>query len=147
MEYSCQYSDQVRKKHKTWHDGELKFTKSSKRLALYSVEEKKKLLLSSTMITNSRDLERILDPGRFNVEEHRVFGRYVVIVNGTASKPSVEPQRTGGSDPLALSMKPFKKPRTVANRPSLRHRVVKQREEPADKGRRIRRVCHQPIML
>ncbi|CCE92431.1 Mte1p TDEL_0E01880 [Torulaspora delbrueckii] len=145
MEYSCQYSDQVRKKHKTWHDGSIKFIKSTKRLTLYSLDQRKQSL-SSTFMTNSRDLEKVLDPRGFDVEEHRVFGRYVVIISGILrNSESGGHHRTSG-DPLALRMKPFKAPRTVANRPLVRHRVVIS-QPVGGRSRRIRRVCHQPIML
>lgn len=146
MHYSCQYSDQVRKKHKTWHDGELKFVKSTKRLTLYSVEDKKQPL-SSTFLTNSRDVDRVLDSRGFDVEEHRVFNRYVVIVTGVLREPASQQTQRAGGDPLALSMRPFRAPRVVANRPVVRNRVITRAAKPVGKSRRIRRVCHQPIML
>ncbi|QLL33193.1 hypothetical protein HG536_0E01040 [Torulaspora globosa] len=177
VEFTCQYSDQVRKKHKTWHDGRLKLIQSAKRLMLYSGEDKK--LLCSTIMTSERELQRILEPEDFGATEHHIFGRYVVIIcervgeheeptERKATEPPVmakrplakvpsrkllkSPVASHGDHPLALKMNtPFKPPRSTAkaNRPSIRQRAVREEQRPAGtKARaRIRRVKHLPIML
>ncbi|QLQ80750.1 hypothetical protein HG537_0E01030 [Torulaspora globosa] len=175
LEFTCQYSDQVRKKHKSWHDGKLKFVQSAKRFMLYGEDDKK--LLSSTIMTSERELHRILDPDDFGTTEHHIFGRYVVIIcekvgeheefsETKASDPLVKrpvvkvlprtilkPSAPNhGDHPLALKMnRPFKPPRitTQSNRPSIRQRVVRTGPlATVTKARaRIRRVKHEPIML
>lgn len=159
VEYTCQYSDQVRKKHKTWHDGKLKVVQPSKRLTLHSLSNK--TLLSSTIMTSDRELERILDPGDFGTAEHHIFGRYVVIIcekegeqeETRAAEPPVRrilAKPTSSNDhPLALRMnKPFKPPRRTlqGNRPSIRQRIVRIDQRQTHRAR-IRRVSGEPIML
>ncbi|CAB4252574.1 similar to Saccharomyces cerevisiae YGR042W Putative protein of unknown function [Maudiozyma barnettii] len=78
VEYSCQYSDQIRKKHKTWHDGKLKYYAANNRFMLYP--EESNVLISSNFITNSRDVSTILDAEGFNTVEHKIFSRAVVII-------------------------------------------------------------------
>lgn len=79
IEYNCQYTDQIRKKHKAWHDGKLKYFHVNSRFILYSIDDGK--LLCSAFITNVRELENILDPVGFNLEEHRIFGRFIIVIS------------------------------------------------------------------
>lgn len=78
IEYSCQYSDKIKKKHKTWHDGKLKYFEANKRFLLYP--EDSNVLISSNFITNSREVSTILCPDGFNTNEHKIFSRAVVII-------------------------------------------------------------------
>lgn len=128
-EYQCQYSDQVRKKHKSWHDGVLKY--KSGQLILY-IDDGGKL---ATVRKSSRELERILDPNRFG-EELRLSSRYVVTIESALEqRPS-----------LALKMKPFKA--TISNRPSRRRIPQLQHRQNADSRRsRIRHVETKPIVI
>ncbi|SCV15122.1 uncharacterized protein CGFF_05262 [Nakaseomyces glabratus] len=89
QEYCCQYTDQVRKKHKTWHDGKLKFYTENNRFILYSDPDS--TLLSSAFVTNSKELESILDQGSFGSAEHRIFGRYIVILEDLISEQHNDP--------------------------------------------------------
>lgn len=116
-EYECQYSDQVRKKHKSWHDGVLKYKNGQ--ISLHA-EDGTKL---TTVRKSSKELERILDPGRFGEEQH-LAARYVVTIES-----SKEQQRPS----LALKMQPFKTP-TMNNRPSRRRIPPRPRNIDANGG-------------
>ena len=78
QEFICQYTNQVKKKHKVWQDGRLKFFVASKRFMLYN--EDGDTLLSSNFITNEKELNNILDRLSFGTAEHKIFARYVVII-------------------------------------------------------------------
>lgn len=78
IEYSCQYSDQIRKKHKIWHDGKLKYYQVNSRFMLYP--EDSNVLIASNFISNQREISRILDTEGFNTVEHKIFSRAVVII-------------------------------------------------------------------
>lgn len=194
IEYNCQYTDQIRKKNKAWHDGKLKYFHANTRFTLYSIDDSK--LLCSAFITNAKELEGILDPAGFNLEEHRIFGRYIVVISDkiceydgevmSQDNTNTEHQTKNahpkdeirqnhkvvrpfkisnnkGGDSLALKInKPFKPPRKICkesksivdtlNRPNIRKRDAFKRETHAVKvlttnRRRIRQVCHQPIVL
>lgn len=84
QEYSCQYTDQVKKKHKTWQDGKLKYFSANNKFILYSDPDA--TMLSSGYITNSKDLRIVLDPAGFGHSEHKIFGRYVVIIEDLVSE-------------------------------------------------------------
>lgn len=107
VEFACQYSDQVRKKHKAWHDGKLKLVESAKRLMLYGEDDKK--LLSSTIMTSERELQRILDPDEFGATEHHIFGRYMVII---CERIGEQEEPTTATDPPKMVKRPLP-PRTV----------------------------------
>ncbi|KAL3232506.1 hypothetical protein RNJ44_04422 [Nakaseomyces bracarensis] len=77
-EYSCQYTDQIKKKHKTWQDGKLKYQSENNKFILYSDPEA--AMLSSGYITNIKELDLVLDPAGFGSSEHKIFSRYVVII-------------------------------------------------------------------
>lgn len=99
-------------------------------------------MLSSTFVTNQRELDKIIEPEGFNVNEHHVFGRFVVIITDLireydgAIEKEANPRTTKVSkplksakqqsflhnhrtsrpdgDPLALKMnKPFRPPRII----------------------------------
>ena len=77
-EYSCQYTGQIRKKHKSWHDGKLRYYEANNRFQLFDEEGKQ---LSSQFITNKRYLADILNEEDFGNKEHRIFGSYIVIIS------------------------------------------------------------------
>ena len=97
VEYSCQYSEQVRKKHKAWQDGKLKFYEANNRFLLYN--EDSNTMLYSTFITNSKIVAAILNPQGFGTSEHKIFGRAVVIITDVLReyKKEVRSQLAGGS--------------------------------------------------
>ncbi|CAR25349.1 Mte1p [Lachancea thermotolerans CBS 6340] len=78
-EYYCQYTDQLLKKHKTWHDGRLKFFELNKKFQLFTVDDN--VLLGSGFVTNVRRLERILSESFFGKEEHKIFSQFLVIID------------------------------------------------------------------
>lgn len=148
-EYECQYtSDQIRKKHKCWHDGKLRLRDDGK-VMLYAEDGSK--------LSVKRDISKWLDPEKFN-QEFQFCSRFVVIITAQDEKPS-----------LALPMKPFKTPRALApratrpaaqparlrklaTRPARRSRVVQQGQTPAPPPTRrarsrIRHVQAEPIRI
>ncbi|AET40533.1 Mte1p Ecym_6142 [Eremothecium cymbalariae DBVPG len=78
MEYHCQYTDQLRKKRKAWHDGKLKYFQLTNKFQLFTEGG---ILLCSEFVTNSRQLGNVLDQEGFGNVEHRIFGSYVVIIS------------------------------------------------------------------
>lgn len=105
-EYSCQYTDQIRKKHKTWQDGKLKYFSTNNKFTLYSDPDS--TLLSSGYVTNSKELGIVLDPAGFGRTEHKVFGRYVIIIEDllteyggkTTSRAKMNPQKPESKLPI-----------------------------------------------
>ncbi|CAI4062242.1 hypothetical protein SKDZ_07G2940 [Saccharomyces kudriavzevii ZP591] len=79
VEYECQYTDQLYKKRKIWHDGRLKYFQINNKFTLYT--EKDNILLASEFKTNSKELRGILNPEGFDIEEHRVFSQFLVIIS------------------------------------------------------------------
>lgn len=77
VEFSCQYSDQVRKKQKVWHDGKLRHYQINNRFLLYTTDD---VLLSSVFVTSSKELKIYTDEDNFGIVEHNIFGRFVVII-------------------------------------------------------------------
>lgn len=77
VEFSCQYSEQVRKKQKVWHDGKLKYYQINNRFLLYTEDD---TLLSSIFVTSAKELNVYIDEENFGVVEHNIFGRYVVVI-------------------------------------------------------------------
>lgn len=77
-EYYCQYTNQLWKKHKTWHDGKLKYFLLNNKFQLYTVEDN--VLLSSEFVTNMHQLQHILDSTGFGAEEHKIFSQYIVVI-------------------------------------------------------------------
>lgn len=144
-EYSCQYTDQIQRKHKSWHDGKLKYSSKNSRFTLYSIEETPKIL-TNAFVTSSKDVHKYLSPQGFNLDEHQIFGRYLIIINERIgeNKNEVEsrspvqggnetvPVLTGsananlpvkfrrtGDDPLALKMnRRFVPPRLLKMQPA-----------------------------
>ncbi|SCU77514.1 LAFA_0A02058g1_1 [Lachancea sp. 'fantastica'] len=78
-EYYCQYTDQIHKKHKSWHDGRMKYYQLNHKFQLFSLEGG--MLLGSTIITSSRRVEHILNANGFNKEEHKIFGQFLVLID------------------------------------------------------------------
>ncbi|CAL9728908.1 hypothetical protein MOUN0_F01486 [Monosporozyma unispora] len=78
VEYSCQYSDQVRKKQKIWHDGKLKYFQINNRFMLYTEDN---VMLSSSFVTNSKEVSAYLDEEGFEITEHKIFGSFVIVIN------------------------------------------------------------------
>ncbi|AAS51034.2 ACL194Cp [Eremothecium gossypii ATCC 10895] len=78
VEYFCQYTDQLRKKHKVWHDGKLKYYTLTNKFQLYT--EEGGTLLGSEFVTNSRQLAHILDERGFGAEEHHIFAAFLIII-------------------------------------------------------------------
>ncbi|SCU90566.1 LANO_0D09208g1_1 [Lachancea nothofagi CBS 11611] len=78
-EYYCQYTNQLHKKQKSWHDGKLKYYQLNQKFQLYTIEGG--VLLSSGFITNLQRLEYILDDSGFNKEEHKIFSQFLVIID------------------------------------------------------------------
>ncbi|SCU78891.1 LAME_0A06282g1_1 [Lachancea meyersii CBS 8951] len=79
QEFYCQYTDQIHKKQKAWHDGRMKFYQLNHKFQLYSMEGG--MLLDSAFITNSRRVDHILDESGFNKEEHKIFGQFLVMID------------------------------------------------------------------
>ncbi|CAR25985.1 ZYRO0A12892p [Zygosaccharomyces rouxii] len=138
-EYECQYSnDQIRKKHKCWHDGKLKL-RSDGKVALCDEDGSK--------LSVKREMGRWLDPKKFN-QEFQFCSRFVVAITSLDEKPS-----------LALPMRPFKTPRTLPigrpakpagpARPARRTKVLQlqQSQMPSRTRARIRHVQVEPIRI
>lgn len=79
VEFTCQYTNQIRKKHKIWHDGRLKYFELNGRFLLYS--EVDNVLLSSSFKTNKKEIDCILNQEGFGNDEHQIFGQFLVIIN------------------------------------------------------------------
>ncbi|AMD21826.1 HFL030Cp [Eremothecium sinecaudum] len=77
IEYQCQYTDQLLKKRKTWHDGKLKFFRLTNKFQLFDEEG---VMLSSDFVTNSKKIANICDEEGFGVVEHHIFSSYLVII-------------------------------------------------------------------
>lgn len=78
QEYTCQYTDQIKKKHKVWHDGNLRYIESNNKFILYS--ENSRTQLANKVVPNAKEANKYLDPDGFGDSEHRIFGSYLVIV-------------------------------------------------------------------
>lgn len=78
VEYSCQYSDQVRKKQKVWHDGKLKHFQINNRFILYTEDG---IVLSSSFVTNRKEVAEYISEENFDIVEHNIFGRFVVVIS------------------------------------------------------------------
>lgn len=78
VEFSCQYSDQVRKKQKVWHDGKLKYFQINNKFMLYTEDN---VMLSSSFVTNTKELNSYLNEEGFEITEHKIFGSFVVVIN------------------------------------------------------------------
>ena len=98
IEFSCQYSDQVKKKHKTWHDGKLKYYEYNNRFMLYP--DGSNTLICSTFITNSKVVTSILNSQGFGTSEHKIFGRAVVIITDLIREYRKEIQHQKSDDSL-----------------------------------------------
>lgn len=98
IEFSCQYSDQVKKKHKTWHDGKLKYYEFNNRFMLYP--DGSNTLICSTFITNSKVVTSILNSQGFGTSEHKIFGRAVVIITDLICEYHKEIQHQKSDDSL-----------------------------------------------
>ncbi|SCU80617.1 LAMI_0B03158g1_1 [Lachancea mirantina] len=98
-EFECQYTNDVHKKRKTWHDGKLRFHESNSRFQLYS--EQDNVLLGSEFVTNAKQIEHILDFKGFGSEEHKIAGRFLVIIQEFYGKCTIgkDGQRQNGSVP------------------------------------------------
>lgn len=105
IEYNCQYSDQIRKKHKTWHDGKLKYYQANNRFMLYP--EDSNVLISSNFISNQREISTILDTQGFNTIEHKIFSRAVVIITDVLREydREVQIQKAGQSQTFGMQRK------------------------------------------
>ena len=105
IEYNCQYSDQIRKKHKTWHDGKLKYYQANNRFMLYP--EDSNVLISSNFISNQREVSTILDTEGFNMVEHKIFNRAVVIITDVVCEydREVQIQKAGQSQTFSMQRK------------------------------------------
>lgn len=90
IEFSCQYTDQIRKKHKIWHDGKLKFYELNNRFQLFAEEDG--IQLCSCFVTKQKDVDFILDSTGFNSEEHKLGGQYLVIIDEKIAKYKREVQ-------------------------------------------------------
>lgn len=130
QEYCCQYTDQVRKKHKTWHDGKLKFYTENNRFILYSDPDS--TLLSSAFVTNSKELESILDQGSFGSAEHRIFGRYIVILEDLISEQHNDPS-SAVRKPVVKITKKFHVPNLETTSPlKINNRLISGRFSSGD---------------
>ncbi|CAL9734128.1 hypothetical protein MOSE0_D05270 [Monosporozyma servazzii] len=78
VEFSCQYSDQVRKKQKVWHDGKLKYFQINNKFMLYTEDN---VMLSSSFVTNPKEITAYLDEEGFEITEHKIFGSFMVVIN------------------------------------------------------------------
>ena len=103
IECSCQYSDQIRKKHKIWHDGKLKYYQVNSRFMLYP--EDSNVLIASNFISNQREVSRILDTEGFNTVEHKIFSRAVVIITDILCEYDREIQLQKAEQSQNVSMK------------------------------------------
>ncbi|KAG0671120.1 hypothetical protein C6P41_000794 [Kluyveromyces marxianus] len=90
-EFNCQYTNQLRKKHKTWHDGRLKYYEENNRFQLFAEDGRH---LSNKSITNSKQLADILNGSGFGNTEHRIFGSYFVIITELTATHEVEALNT-----------------------------------------------------
>ncbi|CCF58988.1 hypothetical protein KAFR_0F03920 [Kazachstania africana CBS 2517] len=100
-EYSCQYTDQLRKKHKIWHDGKLKYFQLNGRFILYT--EADNVVLASEFITSSKDLEKILNPDEFGVAEHHIFSKFLIIISDILCTYDKEVQINAFKDKRSIS--------------------------------------------
>ncbi|KOG99540.1 Mte1p DI49_2005 [Saccharomyces eubayanus] len=121
VEYECQYTDQIYKKRKIWHDGKLKYFQINNRFMLYT--EKDNILLTSEFKTSSKELKAILNPEGFDIEEHRIFSQFLVIISGIIDEYDRDIQVTAShvrTDPPILSVQK-KQPASSECVPTLNH--------------------------
>ena len=119
QEFICQYTNQVKKKHKVWHDGRLKFSVASKRFMLYN--EDGDTVLSSNFITNEKELSNILDRSSFGTAEHKIFARYVVIIQELVAEYD--------KDTRLHKMRETTKTGNVPHRPTKRRKLISSSDE------------------
>lgn len=137
VEYHCQYTDQLRKKHKAWHDGKLKYFQLNNKFQLYTLEDN--VLLSSEFITNLKQLDNILDESKFGSEEHQVFSQYLVVISEIDCEYDRE---LNGFNHNAVTTKKSVQPATVASSGCMRSNtanLTSTRSEPTGKLR-VKRV-------
>lgn len=77
LNYACQYTDQIRKKRKIWHDGKLRYYSSLNKFQLFSSEGG--IMLASDFVTNTKQVAQILNKNSFG-EEHQIFSSYLVVL-------------------------------------------------------------------
>ncbi|EJS43645.1 YGR042W [Saccharomyces arboricola H-6] len=121
IEYECQYTDQLYKKRKIWHDGRLKYFQINNRFILYT--EKDNVLLASEFKVNSKELKAILNPEGFGIEEHRVFSQFLVIISSIIDEYDRDIQVTAShvrADPPKPSVKK-RQPIVPESVPTLNH--------------------------
>ncbi|CCD24721.1 Mte1p NDAI_0D04070 [Naumovozyma dairenensis CBS 421] len=82
----------IKKKHKTWHDGKLKYFEVNNRFILYT--EESNIVLASEFVTNSKAVRSFLDPEGFDIEEHQIFARFLIIISDVISDYTREVQTT-----------------------------------------------------
>ncbi|CCK70146.1 Mte1p KNAG_0D04000 [Huiozyma naganishii CBS 8797] len=127
VEYQCQYSSQVMKKHKSWYDGRLKYFKANSRFMLYSEDN---VQLGSAFVTSERQVQQFLDPAGFECQEHKIFGAFVVVIYEVLKEYDREIQHitardTRAAKPSANCNATGEAPRAkCAVRPTLKKRVL-----------------------
>ncbi|QHS73359.1 Mte1p SPAR_G02690 [Saccharomyces paradoxus] len=121
VEYECQYTDQLYKKRKVWHDGRLKYFQINNRFMLYT--EKDNVLLASEFKINSKELKAILNPEGFDIEEHRIFSQFLVIISNIIEEYDRDIQVAAShvrTDPMNLSVQK-QRPLISDSAPSMNH--------------------------
>ncbi|CAI4062732.1 hypothetical protein N7582_002205 [Saccharomyces uvarum] len=121
VEYECQYTDQIYKKRKIWHDGKLKYFQINNRFMLYT--EKDNILLTSEFKTSSKELKAILNPEGFDIEEHRIFSQFLVIISGIIDEYDRDIQVTASHVRTDPPIMPVQKKQPVSSEcvPTLNH--------------------------
>ncbi|SCU83274.1 LADA_0C10506g1_1 [Lachancea dasiensis] len=104
-EFYCQYTNQLHKKHKSWHDGKLKYYQSTHKFQLYTIDDG--ILLGSGLVTNARRVERILDGSRFNKEEHKIFSQFLVMIDCLHCEYDKDIGGLANNGPRAFNMKEY----------------------------------------
>lgn len=79
IEYACQYTDQIRKKNKVWHDGKLKYFQINNKFQLFT--EEGNIMIGTEFITNKKEVADIINREGFNTTEHKIFRQYIVIIS------------------------------------------------------------------
>lgn len=100
LEFNCQYSADVRKKHKIWHDGKLRYYQLNNKFTLHTLDN---TTLSSKFVTNQRDVACYLDEENFDLLEHRIFGSFIVIISDLIREYDKEIQNVKTNSSISLT--------------------------------------------
>lgn len=81
IEYACQYTTHLKKKHKIWHDGKLKYFQLNNKIQLYTSEANGNVLLCSEFVTNVKKLNNCINHNNFGLEGCQIFQNYLIVID------------------------------------------------------------------